>query len=274
MQDPLKFPMTAPESSLLRDEDLTARMEPFDSFWEAPADVDKGYRTFPRFYAHNYLRYVPADRASRILVISCGPGYFVELLRARGYENVIGIDSFPEKVALAVERGLPCRVARAFGFLRTSEPGWDCIVAEQELNHLTKDEVVAFLDLARTRLAPGGVLIAHGINGANPLTGSESRAGNFDHYLSFTEHSLEQVFRYTGFHDIRVFPLELYVFWENPLNYVAWAVDRLNTLFFRLNFKLVGKSARILTKKIGVAARRPQDGSAPPSARANEGIRA
>jgi SAM-dependent methyltransferase len=241
----------------LRDEDLTARIEPFDSFWEAPSDIEKGYRTFGRFYAHNYLPRVPAAREARILVISCGPGYFVELLRSRGYENVVGIDSFPEKVAYARERGLPCHVERAFGFLRRSEPGWDCIVAEQELNHLTKDEVVAFLQLACDRLAPGGTLIAHGINGANPLTGSESRAGNFDHYLSFTEHSLAQVFRYTGFEGIEVFPLNLYVFWGNPLNYVAWAVDRLNTLFFRLNFMLVGKSARIFTKKIGVVGRAP-----------------
>lgn len=264
--------MAEPVVPVLRDEDLTARIEPFDSFWEAPSDIEKGYRTFARFYAHNYLPHVPADRAARILVISCGPGYFVELLRSRGWENVTGIDSFPEKVAWARERELPCQVARAFGFLRRAEPGWDCIIAEQELNHLTKDEVVAFLELARERLAPGGVLIAHGINGANPLTGSESRAGNFDHYLSFTEHSLEQVFRYTKYEDIRVFPLNLYVFWENPLNYVAWAVDRINTLFFRLNFLLVGKSARIFTKKIGVAAKRPlADTPGLRSARAYEG---
>jgi len=242
----------------LHDDDLTARMEPFDSFWEAPKDIEKGYRTFPRFYAHNYLPYVPDDRDVRILVISCGPGYFVELLADRGYRNVLGIDSFPEKVERARARGLNCKVARVFQFLgRTSEP-YDVIIAEQELNHLTKGELLSFLELAREKLRPGGVLLAHGINGTNPLTGSESRAGNFDHYLSFTEHSLRQVFEYTGYVQTQPFPLNLYVFWTNPLNYIAWLVDRFNTLFFRLNFMLVGKSARIFTKKIGVVARRPE----------------
>ena len=223
----------------LRDEELTARIEPFDSFWEAPEDIASGYDRFGKFYAYNYLPHLPADRDARVLVISCGPGYFVGLLLERGYRNVIGIDSFPDKIAWAKERDLPCRVARVFSFLRASTEPWDAIVAEQELNHLTKTEIL------------------HAINGASPLTGSESRAGNFDHYCSFTEYSFRQVLEHTGFTDIRVFPLNLYVFWRNPLNYVAWLIDRLNSAFFAFQFKLVGKSARIFTKKLGAAGRRP-----------------
>lgn len=243
--------------SRLRDEDLAAVMEPFDSFWEAPHDIESGYRRFAKFYAHNYLPRLPEDRDARILVISCGPGYFVSLLAERGYRNVVGIDSFPDKVEWAHRRGLDCRVERAFDFLRGSTEPWEAIVAEQELNHLAKHEILAFLDEARRRLAPGGVLVVHAINGASPLTGSESRAGNFDHYCSFTEYSLRQVMEHTGLDDVEVFPLNLYVFWTNPLNYVAWVIDRLNTAFFRFQFKLVGKSARIFTKKIGAIGRRP-----------------
>lgn len=240
----------------IRDEELTAVMEPFDSFWEAPHDIESGYDSFAKFYAFNYLPRLPDDREARILVISCGPGYFVNLLTSRGYRNVVGIDSFPDKVEWAKRRGLDCRVERGFDFLRRSGT-WDAIVAEQELNHMTKDEIVAFLGEARDRLAPGGVILVHAINGASPLTGSESRAGNFDHYCSFTEYSLRQVMEHTGFADVEIFPLNLYVFWTNPLNYVAWLIDRVNTAFFRFQFKLVGKSARIFTKKIGAAGRRP-----------------
>lgn len=248
--------MAMTDPPVLTDELLTARMEPFDSFWEAPKDVARGYARFERFYAHNYLRHVPERRDARILVLSCGPGYFVNLLVHRGYTNVVGIDSAPEKVAWARQRGLPCQVARAFSFLEASGP-WDVVVAEQEINHLTKTEILAFLALCRRRLTPGGTLIVHSINGANPLTGSESRAGNFDHYNSFTEYSLRQVLEYTGFERITVFPLQLYVFWTNPVNYVAWLVGKVNTMVFRLNFMLVGKSARILTKKLGAACRNP-----------------
>lgn len=234
----------------LNDDQLTARIEPFDSFWEAPADIEKGYGSFGRFYEHNYLKRLPAELDARILVISCGPGYLVNLLVEKGYTNAIGIDSFEEKIEHARRRGLDCQVARLFEFLgRDSEP-FDAIVGEQEINHLTKDEILIFLSTCRSRLRPGGTLIVHSINGANPMTGSESRAGNFDHYNSFTQYSLQQVLEFSGFEEVRVFPLNLYVFYSNPLNYVAWAIEALKSVFFRINFMLVGKSARIFSKKI------------------------
>ena len=240
----------------IRAEDLTARMEPFDSFWEAPDDVERGYGKFSAFYRANYLSRLPATRDARILVIGCGPGYLVQLLVDSGYTHVVGIDSFPEKIDWATDRGLPCRTAPVFEFLQTSDQQYDAIVGETEINHLTKDEILLFLDAVRDNLVPGGIFLTHSINATSPLTGSESRSGNWDHYCSFTEYSLRQVLEYAGFKDVEVFGLNLYVFWKNPLNYVAWAIDRLNTVFFRLQFILVGKSARVFTKKIGAACRR------------------
>ena len=34
---------------------LSAKLEPFDSFWQAPKDVEKGYKSFYQYYRHNYL---------------------------------------------------------------------------------------------------------------------------------------------------------------------------------------------------------------------------
>jgi nucleoside-diphosphate-sugar epimerase/SAM-dependent methyltransferase len=250
---PLPFPARPiPE---LDDDALTARMEPFDSFWEAPEDIEKGYGRFGRFYASNYLAHLPADRGARILVVSCGPGYMVNLLKERGYRNVVGIDSFPDKVAWAQKRGLDCRVARAFTFLRSSG-AWDAIFCEQELNHLTKEEILSFLTLCRERLAAGGRIIVHTINGSHPFVASESRAGNFDHFNSWTEYSLKQVLDYVGFRSVQLIPLNLYVFPENPANWIAWGISKLNDLFFRFQYALVGKSARIYSKKIGAVALR------------------
>lgn len=241
----------------VRDEELTARMEPFDSFWEAPDDIEKGYDSFGAFYRHNYLEHVPPDRNARILVVSCGPGYFVHLLTEAGYQDVVGIDSDPEKVAPATRRGLDCRVERLFRHLRENEEPYDLIFAEQEINHLTKSEILAFLAACRASLRSGGTLIVHSINGASPLTGAEARAGNFDHYNSFTEYSLKQVLEHAGFVRVRVLPLDLYVFWRNPLNYAALAVWSALNLAFRLGMVLVGKEARIFTKKIGAVATAP-----------------
>lgn len=234
-----------------RDDELTAKIEPFDSFWEAPDNIEKGYRTFYQFYKCNYLKFVPVDRSANVLVISCGPGYFVNLLSKQGYRSVLGIDSDAGKmVRYAREKELNCRVERAFSFLQKSRAEYDVIFCEQELNHLTKDEMVEFLTLCRQSLKPGGTLIVHGLNGANPITGAEALAQNFDHYNTFTEYTLRQVLEYTGFKDIRVIPLNLYVFYKNPLNYVLMAVAGLYTLFFRISFILYGKANKIFTKKI------------------------
>jgi SAM-dependent methyltransferase len=235
---------------------LTARIEPFDSFWEAPEDVEKGFGRFEQFYRHNYLRRLPRDRAARVLVISCGYGYFLRLLGSAGYTDVLGIDSDPEKVRVAAERGYRCRVERAFDFLDRSPGGYDLIVAEQEINHLTKEEILLFLGLCRKNLAGGGTLVVHSLNGANPITGSEALAQNFDHYNTFTEYSLRQILEHSGFRGVTVFPLNLYVFYRNPLNYVALLADRIHTLVFRLYFILYGKSNRLFTKKIAAVCTR------------------
>lgn len=237
--------------------ELTARMEPFDSFWEAPDNIEKGYSKFRRFYRCNYLRLLPAERAARILVVSCGPGYFVDLLTREGYTNVLGIDSSPSKVQYARDRGLNCRVETAFEFLEQSIEPYDVVFCEQELNHLTKDEMLEFLALCRTNLRPGGTLLVHGLNGANPITGSEALAQNFDHYNTFTEYAMRQLLEYTRFEQIRVFPLNLYVFYTNPLNYALMLTSAVYTLFFRISFILYGKKNRIFTKKIGAVCRRP-----------------
>lgn len=244
--------------------ELTAKIEPFDSFWEAPDDLEKGYATFGQFYRANYLRHLPADRDARILVVSCGPGYFVNLLRTEGYRNVLGIDSDPGKVAYARARGLPCETAEAFPFVAEHPDTFDVIFCEQELNHLTKPEILEFLALCRTALRPGGTLITHALNGANPITGAEALAQNFDHYNTFTEYTFRQVLDHAGFERVRVIPLDLYVFYRNPLNYALLAASAAYTLWFRLSFMLYGKANRLFTKKIGAIAHRPP--SAPPDA--------
>ncbi|HEX6993501.1 MAG TPA: class I SAM-dependent methyltransferase [Gammaproteobacteria bacterium] len=237
-----------------RSRTLAARLEPFDSYWQAPADVDKGYASFRQYYRHNYLPHMPENRSARILVVSCGPGYLVGALREAGYANVIGIDSDPEKVAHGVKRNLDCRAARAFEFVESSAEPYDVIIAEQELNHLTLDEQIEFLTLCRKALRPGGFVFVYGLNGANPLVGSENLAHNIDHFNTFTEHSLAQVLRLAGFENVRTLPLAIYVFWKNPLNYVGLAFTGALELFFRLAYKMYGKNVRILTKKIAAIA--------------------
>ena len=251
-EEPRNLDDHVPEGNI----ELTGKIEPFDSFWEAPEDIEKGYKSFYQFYKCNYLKYVPADKNAKILVISCGPGYFLNLLVKEKYWDVLGIDSDPAKIQHGKKKNLNCRAERAFPFLQRCREAYDVIFCEQELNHLTKREMLVFLTLCWNSLAPGGTLIVHGLNGANPITGAEALAQNFDHYNTFTEYTLRQILDFTGFRDVRVIPLDLYVFYKNPLNYVLIVLDKLYTLFFRFSFLLYGKANKIFTKKIAAVCRK------------------
>lgn len=246
-------------ASMIVDTTLTAKIEPFDTFWEAPADVEKGFSKFVKFYRRNYLKYFPVERSVRMLVISCGAGYMIDLLTREGYTQVLGIDADPEKIAVAKRHGLNCTTANAFPYLRENSEPFDLILAEQEINHLTKEEIMVFFSLCHQNLTPGGTLIVHSLNGANPLTGSEALAQNVDHYNTFTEYSLRQVLAYAHFRDIRVFPLNLYIFYENPVNYVGMALNALLNVVFRLGFIFYGKENKIFSKKIAATCRKSDE---------------
>jgi len=233
---------------------LAARLEPFDSYWQAPKDIEAGYSSFAAYYRANYLQHLPADRGARILVISCGPGYLVSVLAKAGYKSVVGIDSDPGKVEHARRHGLPCEVAEAFGYLERSRGEFDVIVPEQELNHLTHQETIEFLQLCYAALRPGGRIIVYAMNGANPLVGSENLAHNIDHFYLVTEYSLTQLLELGGFRQVQPFALKLYVFWKNPLNYVGLAVTTLLELAMRVIFMLYRKKVRVLSKKVAALA--------------------
>lgn len=239
-----------------RSESLSARIEPFDSYWQAPEDVEAGYSSFAQYYLHNYLQHLPEDKAADILVISCGPGYLVDLLVKKGYSNVLGIDSDEQKIAYATKRNLNCRTERAFEHLQGLSDRYDVIIPEQELNHLTHGETLEFLQLCHSALRDGGRLISYGLNGANPLVGAENLAHNIDHFYTMTEYSFNQMLEYAGFRDIRVHPLKLYVFWKNPLNYVGLVVTGFFHLGMRAIFILYGKKVKVLTKKLMATCRK------------------
>jgi SAM-dependent methyltransferase len=241
-----------------RRKNLSAIIEPFDSFWEAPDDIEKGYRTFWHFYKGNYQQYFPADKHANILCVSCGPGYGIKLLKDLGYDNALGIDSFADKIAMAKAKSLNCRTAYAFEFLEdTADETYDLIWLEQEINHLTRPEILEFLTLCLRKIRRGGRLITFALNGANPMTGAEALAQNFDHFNTFTEYTMHQVLAHTGFEDIKVFNQNLYVFYKNPFNYVAMAASGALSLFFRACFLLYGKKNKLFGKKIAATCLRP-----------------
>jgi SAM-dependent methyltransferase len=229
---------------------LTGTISPWTTFCEGMTDIEKGYSYYPRQYKRNYSRHLPERKDSKILVVSAGPGYFVLFLNQLGYNNVIGIDTEPTRVEYALKRELNVEVAHAFDFLSDSEDQFDAIVLEQEINHLTRQEFMDFLKLAKMRLVDGGRVILNATNYANPITSPDHMAHNLNHFSGWTGHSLRQAFKYSGFESSECYPLDNYVLYENPLNYVAKAMTGLISILLRITFKMYGKSEVIFTKRL------------------------
>ena len=229
---------------------LSGTTAPWTTFCEGMADIEKGYTYYPRQYKKNYLAHLPEDKDSRILVVSAGPGYFVMFLNQLGYNNVLGIDTDPGRVELAIKRNLNVVVAHAFDFLGEADEPYDAIVLEQEINHLTRLEFMDFLKLARERLVKGGRILLNATNYANPITSPDHLAHNLNHFSGWTGHSLRQAFKYSDFESSECYPLDNYVLYENPLNYVAKAITGLISLMLRVTFRLYGKDESIFTKRL------------------------
>ena len=105
---------------------------------------------------------VPGD----VLDVGCGRGEFVELLNQHGI-TARGIDINAEMVEACRARGLNVVHADAVSYLSSLPPAsLGGIVAAQVVEHLEPAYLLAFLERAFDRLAPGGRLLLETINPA------------------------------------------------------------------------------------------------------------
>jgi 2-polyprenyl-3-methyl-5-hydroxy-6-metoxy-1,4-benzoquinol methylase len=161
------------------------------------ADADP--RALDPLFERYYVPLLPADRAARMLDAGCGRGAFVDFLHRRGYDGAVGVDRSPESVRRAKEAGVRgVELGDAGEHLAAHPAAYDAISAIDVLEHLRKDEVLAFLDAAFVALKPGGLLIVQTVNADGPLFGRQLHA-DFTHETAFTRYSLHQAFGAAGF---------------------------------------------------------------------------
>ncbi|MBV9410014.1 MAG: methyltransferase domain-containing protein [Acidimicrobiia bacterium] len=106
-------------------------------------------------------RYLPLLREhAPVLDVGCGGGDLLQILRDDGVE-ASGVDITSDMVAEAQARGLDVHQADAVEYLRgLPEHSLGAIVAIQVIEHLPIEVLVQLLELAASRLRPGGVFIA------------------------------------------------------------------------------------------------------------------
>ncbi len=145
-----------------------------------------------------YLRgWLPEDREAAILDVGCGNGKLLHFYKSRGYTNLTGVDVSPEQVRLARQVCEQVHQADVLEYLASVSSEFDLITGFDIIEHLVKDEVLAFLDGCANALRPGGRLILQTPNAATPW-GSELRYGDFTHEVCFQDHSLSHLLELCG----------------------------------------------------------------------------
>lgn len=209
------------------------------------------------YYMRLISKYIPADRATRILDIGCGYGAFLHFLAAAGYTNASGVDRSAEQIDFAEKLGVANVCCRpAFDHIcELSSASLDVVVLFDILEHLKNRQLLNMLEQVHRILAPGGICLVHVPNGAG-LFGMRVRFGDLTHTQAFTESSAQQLFSTLGFANIQCFE-------EHPTVHGAVsAVRRLlwdaGTIPFRLlQFAESPGRQIILSQNILIRATRP-----------------
>ncbi len=159
---------------------------------------EEGLARSARMYERHFGPYLPEDRSLPILEIGCGVGAFLTCLESMGYAYR-GIDISEDQIAFCRARGLEdVEVADGLSYLERSREFFGAVVLSDVLEHLDKARALATLGAIARRLAPEGRLLLRVPNLSNPLN-VRTRYVDFTHELGFSQESLAQVLRLSGF---------------------------------------------------------------------------
>lgn len=183
------------------------------------------YEALYFFFRKNHLPWLPQECGAHILDVGCGAGHCLYFLQKEGYINSEGIDVSPEMIAQCQTRGLAnVYLADWADFLPSRPETYGAIIANDFLEHLTKEEVLHFLDLCLFALQPHGRLILK-LPNAYTFFASRDIYVDFTHELSFTPQSALQVLNVVGFSPIHVLPIYAPVRGiKSALKRIAWTV--------------------------------------------------
>jgi len=151
-----------------------------------------------------YGKYLPAELNATILDLGCGDGGFVYWLLSKGFNQTSGIDISEEQIRTGHELGIEqIRCANLAETLQNVEHKYDMIVARDVIEHFIKKDIYEMLQVIHRALKPGGRLLIQVPNGEG-IFYANIFYGDFTHETAFTQRSLNQVFRNTGYNQITV----------------------------------------------------------------------
>ncbi len=182
--------------------------------------------------------------AAPVLDIGCGRGEFLTLLREAGVE-ARGVDADADMVAYAQGEGLAVEQADALAYLEALEDdSLGGIFAAQVVEHLPPGTLVRLLELAASKLRPGGLLVAETINPLSPLA-LRSYFADLTHAQPLVPETLVLLAEQAGFREVATRflnePEEKLAVPDDPV--IAANVRRLNELLFGpLDYAILARS--------------------------------
>ena len=214
-------------------------------------NLHKDYLIHQRYFKKNYQKFLPSNKDAKILDAGCGLGHFLFFAEQSGYKNVIGIDVSNELVELCKKKGYNAIATDIFSFLEGHRNAFEVIIFNDVIEHLRKEEIINFLDLMYASLIPGGCLLIKTPNMANPFTAAGGRYIDFTHEIGFTEASMREVLTVTKFKNIKIIGTDIYVIYENPLNYIAkFIAFIISKYLFVMSYLYGRKTLKIFDKDI------------------------
>lgn len=198
--------------------------------------------------------YLPRfEGCRRVVDLGCGRGEFLSLLGEQGIGGY-GVDSDETMVEAARAQGLEVVLEDAISHLRSMEPGTvDGVFCSQVAEHLETPQLMALLDAAFRKLAPGGPIVVETPNPETLFIFASFFYMDLTHIRPLHPAALQWALEATGFGDVRLErvmpvphgtrlePVEEELCQEKGWSTLARNVDRLNqVLFGPQNFAAIG----------------------------------
>lgn len=162
------------------------------------------YDFYSKVYRHQLREVLPADKNIKILDLACGTGYLLNFLSTAGYKNITGVDIGPEQVELSKKvDNVKVICSDIFDFLEKTEDKYDLIFCVQLIEHMTKYEAIILLRNIRSHLNKNGKVVLLTPN-VMSYGGMVAAFGDFTHEIIFTNRSLSQLIRASGFGKVSV----------------------------------------------------------------------
>jgi SAM-dependent methyltransferase len=195
--------LETPNSHLARIYDRYAETRPNR---RAPASARDLVRGKAEVFRKLFYPLLPTDKDAPILDVGCGYGEFLYFLQSNGYSSAHGVDLNARQVEVGRSLGVQNLYCGDAGkYMADKRESFELISAIDVLEHIPKAQVLDFLCLVYSALAPGGTFLCQVPNLAafyTPLFYMD-----FSHETPFTAGSLKQALELAGFGGVQVAPL-------------------------------------------------------------------